>query len=132
VTVVGLMGAIAAQESWIEGALCAQVDPERFFPDAGASTREAKAVCRACPVQAACLRYALERNEQHGVWGGATHRERREMRLRPTVPRTACNRGHEYETFGRRADGSCPECRRIQQRRNWSKRIAHARAATGS
>jgi len=36
------------QLSWQERALCAQTDPEAFFPEKGGSTREAKRVCLSC------------------------------------------------------------------------------------
>jgi WhiB family redox-sensing transcriptional regulator len=64
------------QESWQEEALCAQTDPALFFPEKGGSTREAKKVCRECPVVAQCLEWALEAGEEHGVWGGMSERER--------------------------------------------------------
>ena len=37
--------------SWQERALCAQTDPEAFFPEKGGSTREAKKVCLSCDVR---------------------------------------------------------------------------------
>lgn len=55
---------------WQERALCAQTDPEAFFPEKGGSTREAKKVCRSCEVRAECLEYALEHDERFGIWGG--------------------------------------------------------------
>ena len=39
---------------WQERALCAQTDPESFFPEKGGSTREAKKVCLACEVRSEC------------------------------------------------------------------------------
>ena len=45
--------------SWQERALCAQTDPESFFPEKGGSTREAKRVCTGCDVKGDCLEYAL-------------------------------------------------------------------------
>ena len=63
--------------------LCAQTDPEAFFPDKGGSTRDAKKVCGACAVRSACLEYALDHEERFGIWGGLSERERRkEKRLR--------------------------------------------------
>src|SRR5699024_11264322 len=47
------------EESWQERALCAQTDPEAFFPEKGGSTREAKKICTGCEVKAECLEYAL-------------------------------------------------------------------------
>ena len=62
---------------WRDAALCAQTDPDEFFPEKGESSSRAKAVCRACTVRADCLRFALDRGEEHGVWGGLTPEERR-------------------------------------------------------
>jgi hypothetical protein len=62
-----------------EQALCSQTDPEAFFPDAGGSTQAAKAVCAACPIRARCLDIALANREGHGVWGGMSERERRNL-----------------------------------------------------
>ena len=66
--------------SWQERALCAQTDPEAFFPEKGGSTREAKRVCLACEVRAECLEYALTHDERFGIWGGLSERERRRLR----------------------------------------------------
>lgn len=68
-------------------ALCAQTDPEIFFPEKGGSTREAKQVCAACFVAAECLDYALTMGERFGIWGGLSERERRAISSGTT---TAC------------------------------------------
>jgi WhiB family transcriptional regulator, redox-sensing transcriptional regulator len=68
--------------SWMDEALCAETDPEAFFPERGGSTREAKRVCNGCPVRAECLEYALTNDERFGVWGGLSERERRRLRRR--------------------------------------------------
>jgi WhiB family redox-sensing transcriptional regulator len=74
----------AADESdgaeWQERALCAQTDPEAFFPEKGGSTREAKRICSGCEVRAECLDYALAHDERFGIWGGLSERERRRLR----------------------------------------------------
>jgi WhiB family transcriptional regulator, redox-sensing transcriptional regulator len=64
---------------WEQAALCAQTDPEAFFPETGQSAPGAKAVCRACPVQGECLESALANDERFGVWGGLSEQERREL-----------------------------------------------------
>lgn len=64
-------------QPWADDALCAQTDPEAFYPEKGGSTREAKAVCASCLVQAECLDYALDHDERFGIWGGLSERERR-------------------------------------------------------
>jgi WhiB family transcriptional regulator, redox-sensing transcriptional regulator len=66
--------------SWRDSALCAQTDPEAFFPEKGGSTRQAKAVCRSCEVRPECLEYALEHDERFGIWGGKSERERRQLK----------------------------------------------------
>ena len=65
---------------WQDRALCAQTDPEAFFPEKGGSVREAKAVCRSCEVRIECLDYALENDIRFGIWGGTSERERRQLR----------------------------------------------------
>ena len=68
--------------AWQEQALCAQTDPEAFFPEKGGSTREAKKVCQTCDVRAECLEYALGHDERFGIWGGLSERERRKLKRR--------------------------------------------------
>jgi WhiB family transcriptional regulator, redox-sensing transcriptional regulator len=68
--------------SWQERALCAQTDPESFFPEKGGSTREAKRICVGCEVRAECLEYALAHDERFGIWGGLSERERRRLKRR--------------------------------------------------
>jgi WhiB family redox-sensing transcriptional regulator len=65
---------------WQEKALCAQTDPEAFFPEKGGSTREAKRICLGCEVRDACLDYALAHDERFGIWGGLSERERRRLK----------------------------------------------------
>lgn len=67
-------------ELWQEKALCAQTDPEAFFPEKGGSTREAKRICLGCEVKDACLEYALANDERFGIWGGLSERERRRLK----------------------------------------------------
>ncbi|MGH3866041.1 MAG: WhiB family transcriptional regulator [Pseudonocardiaceae bacterium] len=68
------------QQGWQERALCAQTDPEAFFPEKGGSTREAKRICAGCEVRAECLEYALTFDERFGIWGGLSERERRKLK----------------------------------------------------
>ena len=69
-----------AELAWQDRANCMGVDPDLFFPERGASTREAKEVCRGCVVQMDCLEYALANGEKFGIWGGMSERERRRIR----------------------------------------------------
>ena len=70
------------EAGWQERALCAQTDPEAFFPEKGGSTREAKRVCLTCDVRDDCLEYALMNDERFGIWGGLSERERRKLKKR--------------------------------------------------
>ena len=81
----GVVGVVRRPEDgqepdWQERALCAQTDPEAFFPEKGGSTREAKRICSGCEVRAECLDYALAHDERFGIWGGLSERERRRLR----------------------------------------------------
>lgn len=67
---------------WIDDAACRTpagrgID---FFPGRGEDLKPAKAVCAICPVQVECLDHALTFPELHGIWGGASERERRRLR----------------------------------------------------
>jgi WhiB family redox-sensing transcriptional regulator len=78
----GLSGLTPEDPGWQELALCAQTDPEAFFPEKGGSTREAKRVCLSCEVRQECLEYALANDERFGIWGGLSERERRRIKRR--------------------------------------------------
>ncbi|CQD07995.1 WhiB2 [Mycobacterium lentiflavum] len=67
-------------DQWQDRALCAQTDPEAFFPEKGGSTREAKKICLGCEVRHECLEYALAHDERFGIWGGLSERERRRLK----------------------------------------------------
>ncbi|KDA44626.1 WhiB family transcriptional regulator [Frankia sp. BMG5.23] len=79
---LGMGDLLGEAMEWQERALCAQTDPEAFFPEKGGSTREAKRICSGCEVRAECLEYALENDERFGIWGGMSERERRKQRRR--------------------------------------------------
>jgi WhiB family redox-sensing transcriptional regulator len=71
--------------AWTELALCAQADPDAWFPDKGGSTAAARRICRACPVRVPCLDYALSGADtwggiSTGIWGGTTPRQRAVLR----------------------------------------------------
>ena len=77
------------ERSWQLQANCMGVDPDLFFPERGASTREAKEVCRGCVVREDCLEYALANGEKFGIWGGLSERERRRLRRARAMSRRA-------------------------------------------
>lgn len=74
-----------ADYSWRNLAICRDTDPELFFPVgttgyALVQIDRAKQVCGECPVQSECLDYALETNQDSGIWGGTSEEERRQLR----------------------------------------------------
>ena len=77
--------------AWMLHARCRGAAPTEFFPSDGIGVEVAQRVCATCPVQSECLEYALEHRIEHGVWGGASERERRRIlrRRRGIVTHTA-------------------------------------------
>lgn len=71
---------LSQDRAWQDEANCLGVDPDLFFPERGASTREAKEVCKGCVVRGDCLEFALVNGEKFGIWGGLSERERRRLR----------------------------------------------------
>jgi WhiB family redox-sensing transcriptional regulator len=71
-----------AYPAWFDRALCAQTDPDSFFPDHGRIDYAPKRTCGRCPVATQCLTYALEHDIRHGVWGGLNEKERSRLRGR--------------------------------------------------
>jgi len=73
--------------NWRDKAECLRTDPELFFPVgttglALIQADAAKRVCQQCPVQDACLRWALDSRQETGIWGGTDEEERRLIRRR--------------------------------------------------
>jgi len=72
-------------DDWRELAACRDTSPDLFFPvgttgPAIEQIAQAKAVCQTCDAQAACLEFALQTNQDSGVWGGTSEEERRKIR----------------------------------------------------
>jgi WhiB family redox-sensing transcriptional regulator len=65
--------------AWMLQGKCRGVNPADFFPSDGLGVEAAQHVCRTCEVRVECLEYALEHRIEHGVWGGASERERRRI-----------------------------------------------------
>ncbi len=76
-----------ADYNWRRQAICRDTDPDLFFPVgttgyALVQIDRAKQVCGECPVKVDCLDYALETNQDAGIWGGTSEEERRGLRRR--------------------------------------------------
>jgi len=78
---------VPEQYAWMMQGRCRGASPTEFFPSDGLGVEAAQRVCAVCTVKAECLEYALE----HGVWGGASERERRRIlrRRRDLMPAPA-------------------------------------------
>jgi WhiB family redox-sensing transcriptional regulator len=79
---------------WRDNAACLTADPELFFPvgNTGPAVDQiemAKSVCARCTVSEMCLQYALETNQDSGVWGGLSEDERRALKRRAARARRA-------------------------------------------
>jgi WhiB family transcriptional regulator, redox-sensing transcriptional regulator len=72
---------------WMRDGLCAQTDPEEFFPGKGSDVRSAKFVCAGCPVLEQCRAYAVDRPNLSGIWGGTSDRERQALRRSASTDR---------------------------------------------
>ncbi len=118
-----------SDQEWRAEAACRGADPNIWFPVRGEDTREAKEVCRDCPVQQACRDYALEVGEALGVWGGLSARERDGLRGRRLYGGTtglpsrwtepaAPGHGTEaaYKRHLRAGEPACAECKAAHSR----------------
>jgi WhiB family redox-sensing transcriptional regulator len=70
------------QYAWMLHARCRGVSPTEFFPSDGLGVEAAQRICAGCGVRTECLEYALAHRIEHGVWGGASERERRRIHRR--------------------------------------------------
>ncbi len=68
--------------AWMQKGKCRELAPETFFPSDGVGVEIARRICADCPVKEPCLEYALHNRIEHGVWGGASERERRRIARR--------------------------------------------------
>lgn len=67
---------------WRNLALCAEVDPELFFPEKGGSHAAPKSVCARCDVRTDCRDFAVARPELTGIWGGTSEKDRITIRTK--------------------------------------------------
>lgn len=80
-TFAGILGIDSVDTAWQEKGICAQTDPELFFPEEGNTSRTAKALCIGrCSVRSECLDYALVNKEEYGIWGGLSEDERSKLK----------------------------------------------------
>lgn len=73
------MAASADEATRLDFAACVEVDPALFFAERGEPAGPAKRVCATCPVRAQCIEYALDGHTMHGIFGGTSRHERRDL-----------------------------------------------------
>lgn len=89
---------------WYDNAACRNKDPRIFFPEQGCISRFGKDICNGnaeqfidpCPVRTQCLAWALDTNEEYGVWGGMDERER--WQLKKAEGKHICVCGDRFAT----------------------------------
>ena len=82
---------------WMNQGKCKDMDPTLFFPSDGVGVQVAQRICADCPVKVPCLEYALTNRVDHGVWGGASERERRRLLSRRRQAQKSRPDVHLYE-----------------------------------
>jgi len=120
--VAGLTTRPTTGTTWRDSALCAQTDPELFFPEKDGRASIAKRVCLGCPVRRECLEYALANDERHGIWGGLSEKARRDLKPRYVggKPPAPCGTTAAYQRHVRRGepiDDACREASRATSAR---------------
>jgi WhiB family redox-sensing transcriptional regulator len=73
------MGSMVDERNWMTNGNCRFEPPATFFPTDGHGVEIAKRICATCPVKRQCLEHALEQRIDHGIWGGASERQRRRI-----------------------------------------------------
>lgn len=86
-----------SEHDWRVAAACKDTDPSLFFPIGSTGiaidqTEQAKQVCLSCACAAECLQFALDTNQDAGVWGGLGEEERRVIRRQRTAARRAARK----------------------------------------
>jgi WhiB family redox-sensing transcriptional regulator len=66
--------------TWMKQGSCRGQAPDTFFPSDGVGVLRAQHICASCPVRVECLEHALANHIEHGVWGGASERQRQRLR----------------------------------------------------
>lgn len=99
--------------TWQDQGLCAQTDPELFYPEQGDNAEKAKSICRSCPVQLQCAQYAIDNNEEFGIWGGLAPATITRLRKRG---RARISQG-QLDRLMKKADDN--KANRLATRRQW-------------
>lgn len=77
---MSIIAEVLMPPEWTKKALCAEVDPNIFFPEIGEDVAKVKRICKACDVKEECLKFSLDNDERFGIWGGLSEINRRKLR----------------------------------------------------
>lgn len=77
---MNITSGVLPSPEWTRRALCAEVDPDIFFPEVGDDVEKVKRICKTCDVREECLKYSLDNDERFGIWGGLSEINRRKLR----------------------------------------------------
>ena len=102
------MATASDRGSWMQFAVCTDVDPELFFLDGDG--REANRICRFCPVKVDCLASALSIGAADGVWGGLNARERCHGRISVAVGLKPCGTDAAWQRHRQNGEIPCAAC----------------------
>jgi len=92
------------RDDWKASALCAEGDPDEWFPERNESPLAAQSICSRCPVRTECLEYAIVNDERYGVWGGTLPADREEIRKSRGIVRVPSRSEWDNEQRRRQAD----------------------------
>ena len=95
-------------EAWRDDALCADFDPELWFPghradedSTSAAWHEPRAICKRCPMFSDCRAWVAENPQEGGMFAAMTPHERLAMTgARPWARKDNCHRGHDLNDPG--------------------------------
>lgn len=104
---------------WRDRAACAGMDLALWFPNETGNSNaafEARKICRACDVQTECLQYAMDTRQAHGIWGGLSERQRRDLRRSHTITVRDHGTHHGYNAHIRKREPACEACKTAHAR----------------
>jgi hypothetical protein len=112
----------ADEIQWQTHANCHGRPDVEFFPPPNAGiSAEVRRVCGSCPVRRDCLNFALKYGEWHGIWGGLTEKERRELAKKIVHNRAPCGTPAAFQRHIRKGEEPCTPCREAKNAsvRDW-------------
>lgn len=106
--------------TWFDDAACKGMPASVFFPGAGETVAQARAICAVCPVRAECgTAYDVGGEARFGgVWAGRYRPKPNPRPSRRTVPLIPCPSRAAYARHRKAGETPCPECAEVE--RQWN------------